>query len=498
MSKIQKILIIHGDKILCGLFLLYALWGIFSSILQLSTTPEAVVQANDAVSKVEKFKAQAQPIEVKEWVKDNERLNEWNLDGNDEQRSIFYKVEKIDVDIKEREYQKMFKDHIQKGHVLHLLPGADGKKQCIFPGCLHFEAAAPVFVGLCQEFRVEETSVMTILLKWEQPALIKRATISHCLLQKRMPSKGEEWQMVKDEKGEILKIHGAQKNAAVDPEGEKAEEEQAPQGGGFMGLIENVPAQNGAPLDENVSQEPLSFSYYDFNLKAGAEYEYRVKAIGSDIKSREDVEGAWSANLVGVTKEDKGITFSRYIPGLRGKDGKLKTGSDGKIISPDKVYVMISKQYSPPWSPKKYFVYYSFKTEVPSNIGKKDTRYRIKTETGEAVYKDYRHKFMFIGGQKTDESVYTAEDIKNRDKKKWKDYKIEKDFSTNWYCEKVEEVVEVSKIVEQYPGSDGEMRSRTVEKKKYRYFLIVNDIKTKKKEKFELKRDRHDVPLIRR
>jgi len=501
MSNLKKNLIIHGDKILCGLFLLYAIWEIICSILQLSIAPEVVSKADEAVRVVDKYKAPAPPVVVKEWVKSNQVLNQWELGENKDQRSIFYKIDKIDVDLKNRQYNKMLSDHRDAGHVMFLLPGEDGKKKCIFPGCPHSEDPPKVFVGLCEDFRVEETSVMTILLKWEQPTVIKRATVNYCLLEKRMPSKDKEWQSVKDKDGETLKIYGAQKNAINNIENGTGNDEQVAleEGGGFMGLLNNDPVENSGLTEGVVSQEPLSFSYYDFNLKAGEKYEYRVKVMALDIKSKEIVEGAWSPNLVAVTQEDKGITFERYIPGLRDKKGEFKKDRDGKITSPDKVYIMISKQYSSPWSTKKYFIYHKQRIDVPGSIGGNVSNYRIKTELGESVYYDTKsrvRKFMYIGGPKLDGSVYSDADIKSRDKKKWKDYKIKRDFNTDWYCENVEEVVEVLKVIEQYPGDDGEMKSRTIEKKKYRYFLNVNDKKTKKKETFELKRDRYDRSLI--
>jgi hypothetical protein len=311
-----------------------------------------------------------------------------------------------------------------------------------------------------------------------------------------MASQNGAWQDLKNKEGEALKIYGGQKVGEDEVDESEVTDSSQGQDGGFANLMSQIPQEN----DQNNEvarriNEPLTFQFYDFNLKAGAKYEYRVKAVGTELKTNEEVEGDWSETLMAMTKEDKGISFDKYVPGLRDKKGKL-VEKDGKIISPDKVYVMISKQFTPPWSPKKYFINYSLRSVIPSKIGRVVKNYRIKTEEGQTVYKDYKQNFMYVGGGKPSGGEYSPTDIKNRDKK-WKEYKISRDFNTDWFADKVDEVVEVQNIVQQVPGPDGELIQKTVEKKKYRYFLVVTDQKTKTKEKFELKRTSYDKSLLK-
>jgi len=504
MSKLQKTLVVHGDKILCGALVLYALWNILLALTDLMMDPEVVSKTEETIKKVSNYTPEAPEVKIKKYVTVHGNLNTWDVEGKSKRRSLFYKKEKVNEDEAIEQYQKSLGDHEHKHEII---PKGDGTKQCIFPGCKNQIIAPKVFVGLCDDLKVDETSVMTIRLKWSEPKIYKKAIISYCLLQKRLPSKDETWQYVKDDEGSSLRIQGSAEVTNIN-DGSDIDSDQPPEdappaaGGGFLGLIDQ--GDGGADPDAVnaavVKRGPLSFAYYDFNLLAGTKYEYRVMVVGTHTQTGDEVKGEWSEPLVATTEDDRGITFTRYIPGFRDKDAKI-IEKNGKPISPDKVYIKISKQFSPLWSPRKYFVYYDFKTNVPGVVGKKVSGYGVKTEDGVRVY--YRKvgnafKFMYLGGEKDSEEggVYTEEDIKGRSRV-WQEYKITKDFTTDWYCDKVHEEIETQKMIEQYTDKSGEIKSRTIEKKKYRYFLMVTDKTTKKQERFELQREKHDKRLWR-
>lgn len=505
-GKLNKSIVLYGDKALCLLLLLFMFYSVVFDVIKLSTEPEEVGKVKDALSVVGKFNAPAPKLPEFNYDSLMGNVLEWDFEMEAPRRSIFYKEEEVDFDFIDREYKDKLKNHECSEELYVLLPDGDGEKQCVFPGCKKQTSPPKVYIGKVQDLSVLEETIMTVSIQWKEPSVKIKTRMNYCLLQKRVEG-DKNWSFVLDDDGEPLKVFG-ETQGSLDSEkpfneqGEVSLKQKGVSGGGFI-LPKAAKKRSGFQLptvtkkaikaapgkvdvgDDLEASEPLIFRYYDFNLKANSEYHYRVKAMG--LNETEPIEGEWSSNLIAKTKEDKGIVFTHYIPGIRGKDGEIKKDKKGNVISGDKVRVLISKQFSPPWASQKYFVKYSFYSPVPAKVGKNVFRFTIKTEEGSSVYKDFKNNFMFVGYEKVDGSTYTEQDIKERDKKRWKPYKISKDFTTDWYIEGVEEKVEVKKVVKQVLKNDKYV-DETEESKQYRYFLNVVDKKTGLKEKLELMR----------
>jgi len=111
MSNLQKMLIVNGDKALCALFLCLVLWSISSSSVKWTAVPEAVVESKKVMDGINKFNAPVPKFEKYTYTEEIEQLNSWKIETFMNDRSIFYKVEEIDIEFLNREYNKKLNAH---------------------------------------------------------------------------------------------------------------------------------------------------------------------------------------------------------------------------------------------------------------------------------------------------------------------------------------------------------------------------------------------------
>lgn len=491
----KKYLILYIDKFLCLLILFWVLSNVFSSIWSLSTTPEEVEDGKSLVQRSKQMKAPPPKEEEKDYLQQYNTKVNWDIDDLNAQSNFFYKHEEVDLGILQRPFMKKLEEH--EPHFIKV-PGEDGVERCIFPGCSHKKELPSVYIGKCESLNSNEVTVMTVSLEWEAPKDFREAVVNHCVIQRRVvKEENDEWEDILDKEGNSLKIYGVDKNQILKEGGaDKPAEEVS--GFRLPGLPSDVaPHQNVEP------QEPkdLKFSYFDFNLQADTEYEYRIKAMGISMRDhRTEIEGFWSDPIKLKTKLDQGIHFVRYLPGLRNKKGEYLM-KDGKVVSPDKVYVKIKKLFNLPWSPQKYFVEYEHRNIIPgdkdlSKVGLLVRRYNINSPDGHPVYFNEKTEELMCVGDEMERTEGQVKEELDKNKKRWKRYRVEKDFSTSWEVLEVKEEVSVEQVVQRKLTKFGKYEEGTIEKKQYRYFLIAQDVKTQKIMKVELEREDHSVRLL--
>lgn len=486
----MKLLVKFGDKVLFGIIVLWVLVSLFSVIQMLLEEPEV---SDKIASAIEKAKTISPPPKVEDLEVDVvEKVEEdlgWPLGELEQKRpSLRFRRDIINPSELQDEYVKLLEEHT---HTFFGKGDGSGDKHCVFPGCPEEEKAPPVYLGAPSEFKVDEVTVMTISLSWKGPVDFKDAKLKHCILQRGQKNEAGDiqWSDVLDEEGElriILPTYGEDEGVVASAgDGEAAS--------GF--LLPTVVEEKEEDKEENDAKEKVAhFRFLDFNLDPGTEYIYRTKAIGVSVRDGgEAVEGiVWTKPLVAGTEEDQGMGFIRLIPGIRDREGNLKTRADGSYVSPDKAYVRVTKLFDPPWSPQRFFIHYEHRNIIPKDekenrIGEEVRRFKVKTEDGNNVYIDRRKEnFLYVNESRT------ADDVKamvEREKGNWKIYTILQDFSTPWVAVSIEEkIVEEKDVVTRY---DNQGRALTVSNtgKKYRYFLNIENSDSKEKRRLELERD---------
>lgn len=486
----MKLLLKYGDKVICGLVLLFAVYRSVIFLANMGEEPALVQQARATISKARGVKntsvVEALDLQFKSRIENVNRLEQVVEKKRD---SIHFQHETVDVGILQRAYEEDLKNC-----PCHFEPLSDDTsiKRCIFPGCEEVKEAPKVYLGVPTDLKVDEVSLMTVQLSWKSAVDFRDAKHEFCLLQRR-GAEDEEWETIKDDRGQDLRISPSVVDRAS--QGDAVEKTS-----GFMlpksDTDEIVESQ--APVIEASEQ---TYRYTDFNLDPDREYRYRVKAFGSSLRDRTSVEGlSWTEDVVTRTDKDRGVRFIKYIPGLRDASGKPKSLGGGRV-SQDKVYVSVTKLFTPPWSPLRYFISYDHRGVVPGvegmdRLGKTERRYSIKTADQNQVYIDKRKEnFLYVHeGVSKDELERKLDDEKGD----WRPYRIEMDFSTPWkaLAPVQEEIVEDKSVSVKY-NAKGEKESRSEIVKKYRYFLNVLNTETQATMRLELERDNMTTRLLK-
>ncbi|MBF0198737.1 MAG: hypothetical protein HQL32_13555 [Planctomycetes bacterium] len=511
MGQLNILLIKYADKVLCVVLLAWAGMNIFDSVMNLSVEPEISVNANKTISTVKKADP-APPKFVKPKMAENFKEELVWKPVLDKTRSPFFRYESVDITEAHREYEKKKIEHEKEHSNKDLLFAAeDRNRYCIFPGCDFFMPPEKNYIGKVEELQVVDTTVMNVSLKWLAPSKYIDAKLTHCTMQKR--KKGEElWKDVLDNEGQVLRILGSY---FQEEQEEVVDESTGPEGFQFSGIT-SEPEALQEDEQEDLEDEPLvrDFAYLDFNLEAGTEYEYRVKAWGISTvpeTAGQEIEGdGFCKAIVAKTTKDRGMRFTRYIPGYRNEKGQL-VKREGKVVSPDKVYVNISVQFLPPWSPKRYMMDYLDRGIVigdpeKSNIGRVQKKHTILLPNGNRVYyskrlNEFRHKagkkaIEALDGYVPDLEELTAEE-EARKINSWKVLQMDMDFLTDWDAVKVDEQVDtINNIERKFNPTLRDYENIERKTSQYRYFLIIKHRKTGQEEKLELERENHTIRLL--
>jgi hypothetical protein len=488
----MKLFVKFGDKILSGLILFWVLWQMALGLSALKNEPEIVSQVKNA----EALALNANPApqvpavesKLSAAIAQNRR---WDFAFELTRPSVNYMAQKVDVTVLQKEYESK-----KTAHVCEMVesPVGDGTQVCIFPGCAKIVAQKEVYIGTPRDLACEEVSVMTAELTWKGVSELRDVTPSYCLVQRRLTNYGNDspWITVLDETGARKKVIGKFPHETL------AESEQPANAlpSGFqlpVGVIAITPKDETVVKGPQEDESTKVFRFLDYNLEPKTSYSYRVKAVGLSVRDASEVESVnWTEPLIVETKEDQGVGFVRFIPGLRDKEGQLRKKSDGSFISPDKAYVRITKLFNPPWSPIRYFIHYEHRNVVPgeenlASLGKKVHNYPITTSDGSPVYIDAK-KENFLHVSETLSLDALTKQVES-EKDNWKPYYMEVDFTTDWKALKVEEDVVEDKLVKSKYNSKGEVENKEEIIKKYRYFLVVENLETHSKMRLELERD---------
>lgn len=543
MDGLKKLAFTWGDKVLLILFLGWALVEIALALSEMGGTPVVIDDAKAAIERVEA--SSPPPPEGKDYklreAFDEERS--WTLDAQELSReSLYFERRTVDKSEKQKAYAKLLGTH---EHEFVLSPDGTGAKLCIFPGCREAVAEPDVLIGLPVDFKLVEATIMTVELSWNNPVDYIKSRLTHFILEKKKEG-DKEWEAILDEEGEPLKIGlkftqsqpmfegDAPELLGVPPEMLKG---AGPEGffpgdffpgefgGEFEGAFgfppEMMEPKKAAPKkrvavkrpersttssmrdegDDSIVREETDFTYLDYNLDPNTTYMYRIKAYGLSLKDMAEIESeGWAKEVVARTKEDKNVRFTKYIPGLRNKKGELVKKADGSFVSPDKVYVSVSKLFDPPWSPQRYFIEYEHKGIIPGlegsdGVGKEVSAFSLFTEAGHPVYIDRKDEnFLYVHSEVSEEQVKAELDA---NKKNWKRYRVKQDFTLPWKVSVVREEVKEEKIVKDAFGPTGKKIEKVEVNKTYHYFLDMVNRVTKEKESVELERDNPQIRILK-
>jgi len=543
MEAIKKLAFAWGDKVVLGLFVLWTLFEMAIALSEMGGTPTLLLDAEKIRVAVEQSNPVAPEPRSYDFSKKFDQQNAWDLKDHPQQRKSLYFVDRVvNKSEKQEQYVKKLKDH--KHHFIDSLDGSGGKV-CVFPGCDGVIQPPDELIALPVNFKVVEAGVMKIELSWDEPTDNIKARLAHFELQKKKGDE-KEWQTILAEDGTPLKI-GLQftqsepvfegmipelkglpnmsngLNNGLPPEaffkGEFFPEEFGFEGFGFPPPPNAIPTKpkvkvapkqtvkttkvEGDKKGEVVEEEKekAQFTYLDFNLDPNTKYSYRIKSFGIsgvDMKLIESPE--WSEVLEAKTKEDKSVRFTKYIPGLRDKNGQLVKKPDGSVVSPDKVYVTVSKLFTPPWTPQRYFIEYEHKGIIPGidgsdGIGKEVTNYDLKTEDGYEVYINTRESsFLYAYPPKITEEQVKVE-LENN--KVWKRFRVTQDFSLPWRAIGVDEEIKKEEVVKSSIDATGKKVEKIEINETYHYFLNMVNRVTQEKDRVELERDNPNVRILK-
>ena len=494
MSK--KLLVKFGDKVACALILAWVTFQVIGALgaWKGESEIETQIQRDLEVAKKAAPAPEIEPLALT-YVKDYESSTAWPFSFDSSVPSVHYRRDKVDVNVLQEKYESLLADHGE--HLLHEVES--GGKACVFPGCPYLEKAPDVFLGVPEELKLDEATVMTVKISWLGVKALRDAELKYCVVQKRKKGKDDvfsPWAEVLHEDGAVLKVYGRTGGSQEDAESQDNPAIPA----GFQ-----LPGMNNVALErveeEVIAVGPKSFSFLDFNLDPSTEYQYRVKGMGVSLRDGTVVEGLdWTKPVTATTGEDQGLRFTRFVPGLRAKDGQLQKKSDGSIVSPDKVYVTISKLFTPPWSPVRYFISYEHRNIIPGDpsswaVGKLERRFSVSTENGEPVYIDSKKENFLYPTKEKDLAAVKLE--MESSSTKWLSYKVQMDFSTEWLAKEVVEEIEEEVVVTTKYNAKGKEESVEEPIKKYRYFLVVENKDTKAVVRLELERDDLETRLLR-
>lgn len=543
MEAIKKLAFNFGDKILLGLFLCWSLYQIAISISEMGGTPKPIDEAEKAIEYVEKSNPPAPDATEYELIEDFKDGKVWVLDEFSPQReSLYYVRRKVDRSVKQRAFMELKDSH--ECHFVYL-PDGSGVQRCIFQGCAKLIDAKAEMIGLASDFKIEEVTVMTVKLSWNEPTDFNKVKLNYFLLERKKEGE-EEWSLIKNDQDEPLKI-GLRYSQEMPVFEDAIPELQGGPGGvpggfptGFPGDIppgeffpgEFFPEEFGFPgaFPGEVPQQPkpkaaepegssnrrnvnagsrkvelgegvktdAQFSYLDYNLDPNKTYEYRIKSVGLSANLME-IESAWSEPLVAKTEQDKSMRFVKYIPGLRDKDGKLIKKPDGSYVSPDKVYIAVSQLFNPPWSPQRYFIEYEHKGIIPGvegsdGVGREVSNYNVLTADGNPVYWDDVNKFLYVHSTITEAQV--EQELKTNSKL-WKRYRVKRDFTLPWKVVDVTEEVKEEEVVKETFDAAGRPVEKVEVIKTYHYFAELINRVTKETDRLELERDNPQVRILK-
>ena len=488
-----KILIKFGDKALCGLVVLWVIWQVVVGLAAINNDPAVAVQ----VKKSQQTAISSNPSPVVDSASSNihEKILQnlqWKFDAATRRPSLSFVTQKVDVNILQKEY-----DAKLVSHVCEMVdnPSVAGGKACLFPGCEKQVLQPDVSIGCPGALKCLDVSAMTVELTWEGVADLKEVTPMYCVVQRKIMSSGNgesmPWVTIVESDGSPKKVIGRLPGDLADP----ASVASSTLPSGFqlpVGVVGNADSTVAKTVVEKVEDKPV-YRFLDYNLEPNTSYSYRVKAVGMSKRDNTIVDGlVWTAPIVVRTKEDQGVGFVRFIPGLRNKEGQLVKKADGSIVSPDKVYVRVTKLFTPPWSPVRYFINYEHRNialgqEGQDRIGRIVNNYAIVSSDGSPVYIDSKkEKFLSVSPTLSLDALKQQVEL-NKDN--WKPYLMEVNFSTSWKALRVEEEIISDKIMKTKYNAKGQIENVEESIKKYRYFLILENLETKSNLRLELERE---------
>ncbi len=560
-----KVLVVHGDKLLLVLLVVFGLYHISIGLGDLTLTPTVVQNALSTVSDVEEALPLLPVLPDADFARQYVEKKRWNVNRRVWPRSIFYLREDINFEADNQMYKLALQQH---DHLM--LDTADGKARCVFPGCKEFIDVNSDYIGPCQELESKGSSIMSISLAWKGPASIGRGTlVQYCVVERRYFKAGQSlqdgWLDVVDENKEPVMVSpghevkadagrggvqggGDEQDQFVWGEdlggpntvGNSESDGQNPTRGQVKGpeasqmtkeltRVKVTPAEALALLtnadeaiepqqaekkrifqkrlrtigmDEDKARSILSamlgqaatvtaeaakndgYRLTDVGLDADMVYEYRVRAVGVNDKGM-PARGEWSKVLKVKTEKDQGARFVSYMP---------PAIVGGVVKSPARVTVKLSKLYSPSWTEGRWFIYYDNRDIIPGDsthnvVGGLRQLYGIDGPEGYPVLIDAVKKELMLGGA----------DYRNKLSNTLKIHREDVDFSTPWLADRVEEQVDTEpSVVNKVDPQTGQLYSETIEKKKYRYFLILKDTSNKDADKelrLELERKSYSAPL---
>ena len=491
-----KAFVKYGDKVLCALIVIWAISKIIVGLTSLNSEQpiEAQVQKSQqmALTSAPKPLIAPIPMDMKSKILQDQQ---WTFQDNRRRSSLNFLVQKVDVNVLQKDYVAKLSSHVCE---MHDSPLGDGTKACLFPGCPKKEAQEEVYIGLPGTPKCIDTSAMTVELTWEGATDLKDVTPMYCIVQRKITSGGNSeaipWSTILDTDGSPKKIIGKSPSELT----EQGNEASSALPSGFqlpVGVLANTPSETSISKNTPDKLDDIKRVYHflDYNLDPKTKYSYRIKAVGVSKRNLTIIEGAnWTDPIEVITKEDQGVGFVRFIPGLRNKEGQLVKKADGSIVSPDKVYVRLTKLFNPPWSPVRYFINYeqrnvSIGQEGQDFIGRVVSNYTISSADGSPVYIDAKKENFLYVSESLSLDAMKLQVENNKDK--WKPYLMEVDFSTRWKALRVDEEIVDDKIIKTKYNAKGQVENIEESIKKYRYFLVLENLENKSNLRLELERE---------
>ena len=488
-----KKVIKFGDKAICALVIIWVIWQSIAALTAIQSDHKVFREVNK--SKEAALRSSPSPVmdnapnNIHEKIKQD---SQWNFEAATRRPSLSYLAQKVDFNALQKEYDAKLANHVCE---MVDMAGTGGKV-CLFPGCSKQTIQPDVSIGTPGPLKCLDVSAMTVELSWEGVSDLKDATPLYCILQRGVISSGNNsiaWITLLDSDGSPKKIIG-RSAGELSEQVNTTSPTTLPSGFQLpVGVVVSAETTTIAKTVLEKIEEKPTYRFLDYNLEPNTKYSYRAKAVGASKRDNSIVEGnSWTEVLEVKTKEDQGVGFVRFLPGLRNKEGQLVKKADGSMVSPDKVYVRVTKLFTPPWSPVRYFINYEHRNisigqEGQDTVGRMVNNYAIVSSDGSPVYIDSKkEKFLFVSPTLTLDALKQQVDL-NKDN--WKPYLMEVNFKTSWKALRVDEEIVGDKIMKTKYNAKGQVENVEESIKKYRYFLILENLETKSNLRLELERE---------
>lgn len=226
MSDARRFMVLHMDKVLCGLWIMWVVYVVSSGILSISTDPESVKTAKTAVELLENSNPSPPALPEYQLRKAFEEATAWTVREGDFKREIFYKAETEDILAPIKQYQSMLEINEalpREKHVLAEISLPNGQKveHSIFPGSNVFFVVSGNFIDPCLNFVAKQVDVTTVTLEWDDPQnMADGMTISYSMIERRKFAENLDaekgWQDVLDKDGQPVRLQGGVENVLGD------------------------------------------------------------------------------------------------------------------------------------------------------------------------------------------------------------------------------------------------------------------------------------------